>query len=406
MKLNKVLIALICIALISCKNKMTNIINTNPVETVVKNEQNTLFNSENVIKLDNLNITNIEKYGNIVLDIKATDFLNSGFNYEDIVTVSFFDKKIDMPVCDVYSDVDNGEYLLLAEINKEINSNKVALAINMGDFATKNQLAVKNAVDDEIIYKWDYLNGTESCTFTIELKEKGGYHEEHLAHKLVRSNNREDYKNLSDEEFANFRMIKTTGIGENKVYRSSSPVNNEIGRNIYAMKAIEEHNIKTIINLADSKQELEARETYKDSYYSKQSVFAAGLSMDFNSESFKRGIAESIHFMADNTAPYLIHCTEGKDRAGYLSALIECLMGASFDEVTEDYMITYYNFYNILPDTEQYYAVRDKFIVKQLENAFETTDLTNANLSMLCEKYLLSIGVTEEDIQSLKLKLK
>ena len=388
MKIKRLLAILAAFALASCaSNKVAVVETTTP-------------------KLDGLQIVDIEKYGNIVLPISATDFLNSGFNYEDIVTVSFLDRKIDMPVCDTYFDVDSGDYVLMAEINKETNVDKIVVAISMGDFATTNKLAVQETLEDGIGYKWNYLNDYDkTCTFTIELKEKGGYHADRLAHQLIRTNEREDYKNLSDEEFANFRMIKTSGIGENKIFRSSSPVNSEIGRGTYAMKATEDHGIKTIVNLADTEQEVKDRDTYKDSFYSKQKVIAAGLNIDFSSTTFKEGLARAIHSMADSEAPFLIHCNEGKDRAGYLSALIECLMGASLDEVVEDYMITYYNYYNVVPGTEQYDAIRDKKIIKQLKTAFEVNDLANANLSQLCEKFLHSIGVTEEDIKKLKLEL-
>ena len=382
MKIKRLLAILVAFILVSCANKR-------------------------VAKIENLNIASIEKYGNIVLPITATELFSRGFDYEDIVTVSFLDKKMDMPICDTYFDVDNGECLLLAEVNKEINSNKTTIAICMGDFATTQKIAEKDLTNDETGYKWNYLNDNDKrCTFTIELKEKGGYHEGHLVHNLVRSNNREDYKDLTDEEFANFRMIKTSGIGDNKVYRSSSPLSPEINRNAYAMIATEKYGIKTILNLADSEKEMEAWEAYKDSYYSKQKVIPACLAIDFTADSFNEGFKDVIHFMAENEAPYLIHCTEGKDREEYLSAIVECIMGANIDEVIDDYMLTYYNYYNVLPGSDQYNLIRDKRILQQLFTAFGTKDLANADLSKLCEEYLLSIGVTKEDIQKLKSKLK
>ena len=42
-------------------------------------------------------------------------------------------------------------------------------------------------------------------------------------------NNREDYPELTDEQFANFRNIATTGMGAGILYRSSSPINPELG---------------------------------------------------------------------------------------------------------------------------------------------------------------------------------
>lgn len=404
MKIERLLLVLVAFTFASCANK--SVAKVEPITAKVEMKNDGDLQSTSAVKLENLKIVDIEKYGNIVLPVSATELLNSGFSYEDIVSVSFYDEKIDMPICETFFDVDNGDYALIAEIDKEKNIDKAIIAITMGDFATTKKLATKVTGESVVGYKWNYINDSDkTCTFTIELKEKGGYHEEHLAHKLIRTNNREDYKNLTDEEYANFRMVKINGIGENKLYRSSSPVNPEIGRNTYAMKATEDHGIKSIVNLADTELEVKAMATYKDSYYSKQNVLALGLNVDFNSNSFKEGIVKIMHFISTNEAPYLIHCNEGKDRAGYIVALLECLMGASFDEVTNDYMITYYNYYNVLPGTEQYKAIIDKRITKQLEAAFGVIELSKADLSKLCENYLLSVGVAKEDIQTVKLKL-
>ena len=405
MRIKKLLIVLLSIALVSCTGKNA----TNTKATVASNnsEQKLVAVNESAIRLDGVGIRDIEKYGNIVLSISATDFFNAGFNLEDIVTVSFLDKKIDAPVCANYFDVDNGEYILRIEQNTETNIDDIKIAISMGDFATTNGIAVKESTNDAKGYRWNYINDADkNCIFSFELKEKGGYHAGYLIHNLKISDNREDYKNLSDEQYANFRMINTSGIAQNKIYRSSSPVNPSIKRDTYAMAATEKYMIKTIVNLADTEQEMRNRENYSTSYYSKQNVIALGLNVDFFSDTFKNGLKEAIHFMAVNDAPYLVHCNEGKDRAGYLSALIECLMGASLDEVTNDYMTTYYNYFNVLPNTEQYEIIKNNNIIKSLSKSFNTEDLINADLSKLCETYLLSIGVTEEDIELLKVKLK
>ena len=405
MRIKKILLVLLSIALVSCTGK--NATNTNATVASNNSEQKLVAVSESAIRLDGVGIRDIEKYGNIVLSISATDFFNAGFNLEDIVTVSFLDKKIDAPVCANYFDVDNGEYILRIEQNTETNIDDIKIAISMGDFATTNGIAVKESTNDAKGYRWNYINDADkNCIFSFELKEKGGYHAGYLIHNLKISDNREDYKNLSDEQYANFRMINTSGIAQNKIYRSSSPVNPSIKRDTYAMAATEKYMIKTIVNLADTEQEMRNRENYSTSYYSKQNVIALGLNVDFFSDTFKNGLKEAIHFMAVNDAPYLVHCNEGKDRAGYLSALIECLMGASLDEVTNDYMTTYYNYFNVLPNTEQYEIIKNNNIIKSLSKSFNTEDLINADLSKLCETYLLSIGVTEEDIELLKVKLK
>ena len=95
----------------------------------------------------------------------------------------------------------------------------------------------------------------------------------------------------------------------------------------------------------------------------------------------------------------------GKDRAGFVSAVLECLMGASADEVKADYMVTFYNYYGVLPGTEQYDAIARSNILKSLATAFEVEDIYACDLAAEAEEYLKSIGVSEEDIAAAKAKL-
>ena len=109
--------------------------------------------------------------------------------------------------------------------------------------------------------------------------------------------------------------------------------------------------------------------------------------------------------MSSNEGPYLVHCTEGKDRAGFVSALLSCLMGASYEEVLADYMVTYDNYYGIKPGTDKYQAIADSNIVKSLKLAFGVDDLTAVNLAAEAEEYLQSIGLRSDEIAALKANL-
>ncbi len=129
------------------------------------------------------------------------------------------------------------------------------------------------------------------------MKEKGGYMAEYLLHDLTRTNNREDYEDLTDEEFANFRNIATTGMGKNVLYRSSSPINPELGRNTYADKAAEKAGVKTFMNLADDAEKAAQYEGYADSYYSKQNIVFLNLGVDFSEKTFKDGLADGFRYM-------------------------------------------------------------------------------------------------------------
>ena len=343
-------------------------------------------------------IYEIAKHGNLILYMYGSDLYDKGFEHGDVLEIAIGEKTWDVPLCTSYSDVDNGEVVLRAIAPTD----GVVLAINMGDFATTSGIAKKTAIDEEPGYRWDYLMESP-VQITITLKEKGGYREEWLIRQLVRTNERADYAHLTDEEFANFRVIETTGMGKGVLYRSSSPINPALGRNTYADKAAQDAGIKTIVNLADPSNTYEGSE---DSYYSTCQVIYLNLGMNFNSELNLNGLAEGMRFIINNDGPYLIHCNEGKDRAGFVSALLECLMGASSDEVIDDYMITYYNYYGVEEDTEKYDAVVNNNLIKSLNETFKVDDVYKADLAKEAEDFLMEdAGLTADEVAALKAKL-
>ena len=353
-------------------------------------------------------VTDIQKYGNLVLDIPASALFEAGLEYGDFVWVRIGDGDTDeMPLGSNFSDVDQGAPLVRAVLKEDTQEDYVLVAINMGDMATSSGIATKEKTDADPGYIWHYNEGVaEPVPVMIALCERGGYYDQWVIHQLVRSENREDYPELTDVEFANFRMITTAGIGESKLYRSSSPVNPEINRNQYADAAAKEAGIRTFINLADNEEVMKGYEGFAESYYAGQNIIALNLGVDFSADEFKAGLADGIRFIAANEAPYLVHCNEGKDRAGFVSAVLECLMGAPIDEVVGDYMVTFYNYYNVKPEEERYSIIANSNIKKSLATAFGVDDIETADLAAEAEQYLLDIGVSAEDIAKVKENLK
>ena len=218
---------------------------------------------------------------------------------------------------------------------------------------------------------------------------------------------RADYPNLTDEEFANFREIHTTGIAKGKLYRSSSPISTWGNRNTIADRLSELAGIKTIINLTDTNHGMTAHKGYSGSYYSRQNVIGLNVSTKFWGKEYQRGLAKGIRFMAANTPPYLIHCSLGKDRAGFTCAIVECLMGASWQEVERDYMTSFYNYFGIVQGTREYDFVVKNEIQGFLARTFgvKAEDMARINLSDYAERYLRGIGVSSQDIEALREKL-
>ena len=370
------------------------------------------------------------KYGNVYMDCKTENFLGAmGFALGDIVTVKFLDQTLTMPVVPTYSYVDTGSPAVIAPLTDTgMPTGYISMAINMGNFGETYGLAVKNT-DADGNWWWTAAEGvTYPVEVTFEMAEAEGYLAEYLLRQLTRTNNREDYAHLTDEEFANFRNIPFGDLASGRLYRTSSPINPELGRNTYADAALKAAGVNVIMNLADSPEEAASYEGFSSSYYAGQKVIYLNLGVDFASDDFKAGLARGLRFFAENPGTYAVHCTEGKDRAGFTSALLECLMGATSEEVIADYMITYSNYYGVEQATSslgrsarsatdnKYDAIAGSNIIKILCDAFaliDTSDLGLSNAELLTQadlvaeatEYIQSLGLTDDEIIQLKKNL-
>ena len=348
-------------------------------------------------------IREIQKYGNLVLTISGSRLLEMGYDYGDIASVTIAGQTFDMPVGSNFSDVDNGRMIIRVIASDNPDEDAVILAINMGDLATTLGIATKTILEEEPGFRWDYNEGyDDTLTVSIAMGEKGGYADEYMVHQLVRSSVREDYPDLTDEQYANFRNVATTGMGAYALYRSSSPVNPLLNRNREADAAVNTAGIRTVLNMADNEKMMKGYEGYAESYYSALDILALNLGMDFAADDFRAGLAEGFRFLASHETPWLIHCTEGKNRTGFAVAVLECLMGASADEVVADYMVTYANFYGVQPGTEQYDAIVRSNIASSLAAAFDIGSIYDADLAVEADDYLLEIGMSREEIDALK----
>jgi LysM repeat protein len=336
-------------------------------------------------------VAEVQKYGNLTMDIKPQALYDAGYELGDILTVTFGDNVLQVPFCTSYSDVDTGSLV----IRDDVAADLLVVAINMGNFSTT-------------------YNANVGDKLTFSLFEKEGYLGEYLMRQLTRTNVREDYE--SDVIFANFRVIETTGITPGLLYRGSSPVNNDLGRAAYVDKLAETAGIKTIINLADSEEEIAgymAAEDYNSPYYKNLydsgKVINLNMGVDIAGQDFGEKLAQGLRFLNNNEGPYLIHCNEGKDRAGFVSALLECLMGASFDEVVADYMTTYENYYKVEKNSEQYNSIADSNIIASLTTVLcgleKGSDISDCDLALAAQDYLLRIGTTSDEVETLKSKL-
>ena len=352
-------------------------------------------------------IYDINKYGNIILTVGADSLKALGYEAGDIVRVTIGNAHMDMPIATNYSDVDSGEPVCCMKMSTTVGREVISLAINGGDLTTTMGFAQKKAIDVEPGFEWVFIDGLDkNVPVRISMLEKQGYAEFYAQRQVfgARTNNREDYANLSDAEYANFRAVNTSGMGKDTLFRSSSPVDPALNRNDEADQAVLKAGIKTVMNMADVEETMKHYADYNLTYYSQCDIIALNMGIDITSKEFASKLADGFRFIASHDGPYLVHCKEGKDRGGYAAAILECLMGASVDEVVADYMVTYYNYYGLMPDSEQYPKIAEGSIEAFLAKAFGVDSVREegVDLAKCAEKYLEGIGMTAEEIAELK----
>ena len=335
-----------------------------------------------------------KKCGGVYLDIIIDEFNALGFEYGDSCDVTFSNgyKLEDIPYYNGYYSK-TGHPLISAYPGFP----HIDVCVNNGDPL------------------WETAGLKEGDTGTVTLREKGKYLTTQQALAAVYTTDRNDYP--SDEAFANFRAMKGGQIAENMVYRSASPCNNEYGRAAYASALAEKAGVQFILDQADSTEEVEGYYTdpsfdmsWHKGLFDNGHVAALDMNVNYRSQKFAGKLVEGLRQMIAQDGPYLIHCTEGKDRTGFTCALLEALCGASYDEMLDDYMISYDNYYGInkQTDKDRYDAVVDaKFNDIALCIGGQPVDgkLDGLDYKAGARKYLLDAGMTEEEITQLENKL-
>ena len=200
-------------------------------------------------------------------------------------------------------------------------------------------------------------------------------------------------------------MVKTTGMGEGVLYRSASPIDPAHGRNAFADAAARAAGVTVVLNLADDEETARGYEGFEESWYAGTAFLTLNMGIDFAAAESGEKLARGIRFLAAHPGVVLIHCTEGKDRAGFAAALLECLMGASWEEAAEDYMTSFTNYYGVTPDDARYDIILRNGLGKTLSRVFGIDDPASADLAACAEAYLLDCGVTAEVLAALKRNL-
>ena len=355
----------------------------------VNNNHKPVDPEEEVIE-DGYEIEHEERFGGVYIKISIDDFNELGYEYGDSVDISFSNgyEMTDIPYYNGYY-VDEGEPLLVAYPGYPY----IKVTLNYGD---------------DLWYLTELEEGDKA---TVELREKGTYLDNQKARDIHYSDEQGD---KSDAEFGNFRNVKVGNMKDNILYRSASPVDNQHKRAACVDRQIAEVGVNFIINLSDSEEDLvthinkdDFNSPYFLSLYEKGNVIALCMSASYKTKDFNEKIVKGLTAASEHEGPYLVHCVEGKDRTGYVCMLLEALAGASYQEIVDDYMITYDNYYDINEesDPERYRLIKEKNIDIMYEHINGKKLYGIPDLQAETKNFLMSEGMSEEAVDKLISKL-
>ncbi|MBR4744694.1 MAG: tyrosine-protein phosphatase [Oscillospiraceae bacterium] len=299
--------------------------------------------SKKTVTTGNVDVLRDTEFGNVYLDLTIDEFNKKGFSFGDSIDVAFSNGYTleDIPY---YS----GYYV------------PVGAALAVGYPGYPHVMIARNYGSP----MWEETGAEESTKAVATLHEAGKYAPIQELYSLSYSDLREEYP--SDIAFCNFRTFSGGELTEGRFYRSASPCDNTHQRAKLTDGLVEQAGIRCVMNLADSTEEMEGYRQagdfdspYYDALSAEGGVLFLNLNANYRDPNFAAVISRALLEMTEMEGPYLIHCQEGKDRTGFVCSLILALAGATREEIREDYMVTYANYYGITKEKtpEKYEAV-------------------------------------------------
>lgn len=329
-------------------------------------------------------ITSYNEFGAAMLDFTVADMTEAGFTLGDVISITVDDKELIMPYYDGYY-TRNGEYLC------------VAYPTYPSICFTANNIGLP-----------EELTGLEGHTVVIKMVEKGGRLDVQTALSMSYTLDRKDYPDFTDEQFANARTSKGGRLASGVLHRSSSPFCDDISRAYYVSEYMESEKVKTVLNLADTEEKMKSYDMppYSRQLWEEGNVILCPLKADPTADDFNKRLIAALKELPSRPAPYIVHCMEGKDRTGYVCALLEGLCGATYEEIVDDYLITYNNFFHLNPGNSPelcntLVSLRLNTCLMYYAGVNDEAQLPNVDYAKAFSAYLLSHGMNHQQLDAL-----
>lgn len=334
----------------------------------------------------------IDAYGGLRFDVSSGDFLARGADLADLAELEIVGRSVVLPVVPSFRHVRAGTPALVVAADPV---RPLCATISHGEAATRWGIAERKPGTRSV---WRPAPGVAfPVPARVRIVRKGGFAAAAAFPALRHSTRREDYPELDDAAYANFRAVTAPRIASNRLYRSSSPLDPSLGRAGFADSAARAAGIRTIVNMTDHAETAAAYPGAAGRYALSCNTLYVPMGVDFTLPSFMDGLRDGIRFFATYGPPCLFHCKEGQDRTGFACAVIELLCGATLDEARQDYLLSFRNTCQVEEASPLAASLAQDFD-DNLRAAFGLDDLPSADLAQAARDYLLRTGLEEREI--------
>lgn len=278
---------------------------------------------------------------------------------------------------------------------------------------------------------WNLLHLTTDMKCTITLVERGGFdYEQKLVGGLTYSKDIKDYTAKNgvslEEVFANFRAVKSKAMKENVLFRSASLFDNANNRALYVNNLSKRNGIDYVLNLADSQSKIDryaktdiwSQLDYSQKLLREGRVSLMSMSAAYEGAAYQSALVKGLKEALDkNATRILFHCTEGKDRTGFVGVLLQSLCGATYQEMLDDYMVTYDNYYNLTKESDEtayayiqelkfndmvnYLLTFDSSVTAKGDGTYDFANVLPSNYAKAAENILKKAGMDDYYLQKL-----
>ena len=211
---------------------------------------------------------------------------------------------------------------------------------------------------------------------------------------------------IEDAQAVNFREIRMGEISPKTLYRSSHPIKDNKQEKVVSMLA-SFAKIAAVINLCDTNSGIAGKAIFA-LWYNKllksNQVIALGMDFSFTGINFEKKLKKAIQFINRTEGPWLIHCHAGVDRTGFVCMVLESFMGASLDDVINDYLNSSNSIFESSINEETHKA--DSLMAMQILSFMGNIAPNDQNLQAIAENYLReTIRLSSDELDLLKRKL-